>query len=321
MADRLRKRSTRSKAGPATPGGGRAPDAPAVHSDGSSGPFGVAASAPAERSSARRTSDVDDALQSTLRRWARATPVEELSRRGVKTVRSVSMSKMAALLEKAVNRALIARTLGDDADDAGEVSAAARAEFVRLTRAELGAGGDGGSGGEFADEGLRRSARHSTLDRLKRDLAERERLEAGELVPKPPPTSAEREKREEIALESRLRDLAARVATGDAERELVESAIAISLEAVRDARRSAEDAADAEHARERSRLERRIAKLNHLLDDAEAKVRRARRGAPIDEGVASIYDEVQGLDGEDGDFEKKSSLMKSIFEANLALRP
>lgn len=313
MSDRLRKRSTSSKAGPATSGGGRAPAAPPDARDSSA----------EETADARPPSDVDDALQRTIRRWARATPVEELSRRGVKTVRSVSMSKMAALLEKAVNRALIARTLGegDDADDAGEVSAAARAEFVRLTRAELGAGGDGGPGGDFADEGLRRSARHSTLDRLKRDLAERERLEAGELVPKPPPTRAERERREEIALETRLRDLAAGVASDEAQRGLFDSAVEVALEAVRGARLSVQDAADAEHARERSRLERRIAKLNQLLDDAEAKVRRARRGVPIDDGVASIYDAVQGLDGEDGDFEKKSSLMKSIFEANLALRP
>lgn len=281
------------------------------------------ASAGRDLDEGRHVSDVDEALQRTIRRWARSTPVEELSRRGVKTVRSVSMSKMAALLEKAVNRALIARTLGDgdEADDVDEVSAAARAEFVRLTRAELGAGGDGGSGGEFADDGLRRSARHSTLDRLKRDLAERERLASGELIPKPPPTRAERERREEIALESRLRGLTDGVATGAAERSLLDSALTIALEAVRDARHSAQDALDAEHTRERSNLERRIAKLNQLLDDAELELRRARRGEAIDDGIASIYDGVQGLADDEDDFEKKASLMKCIFEANLALRP
>lgn len=36
--------------------------------------------------------------------------------------------------------------------------------------------------------------------------------------------------------------------------------------------------------------------------------------------MASMFDEVQGLDGGDERFEQKLGLMKSIFEANLELQ-
>lgn len=72
--------------------------------------------------------------------------------------------------------------------------------------------------------------------------------------------------------------------------------------------------------REMDVLQRRLAKVNALLDDAESELAARRRGKPGDDGIESIYRNVQGLDEEDEQREKKGSLMRSIFDANLDLK-
>lgn len=67
-------------------------------------------------------------------------------------------------------------------------------------------------------------------------------------------------------------------------------------------------------------LERRVAKLMAMLDVSEEELRRVRSARQVDVGVPSIYREVQGLSTEAADQEKKRDMMRSIFEANLALR-
>jgi len=86
------------------------------------------------------------------------------------------------------------------------------------------------------------------------------------------------------------------------------------------ARRRARAAQRQQHAKELSLLERRISKLSIILGDTEEDLRRVRAGRLVDEGLGSIYDEVQGIDDGDVQFRQKADLMKSIFEANLALR-
>ena len=75
-----------------------------------------------------------------------------------------------------------------------------------------------------------------------------------------------------------------------------------------------------EQAKSIDLLERRIAKLNQLLGETEAQLRRARSRSSEDPGLASVYEGVQGLDEDDSQFDKKAELMASIFEANLAMR-
>lgn len=258
-----------------------------------------------------------DALTRTIRRWAKPTSVEELQRRGVKNVRSVSMSKVAALIEKAVNRALIERTLvsGTDTNEALALSSSARDEFLRLTKGELGAGGDGGPG-PFADERLRDRAT-STLDRLKRELVQRRQaLDAHEQKV----TDGELDAREDTKLEGRLRELFALRAGLGEDRELESEVLELVMGELRVSRRRVRRARLEEHQREVAQLERRIAKLSMLLGESEEALRRVKAAKAIDPGVSSIYDSVQGLDEGDDSFEQKSTLMKSIFEANMALR-
>ena len=67
-------------------------------------------------------------------------------------------------------------------------------------------------------------------------------------------------------------------------------------------------------------LERRVAKLTHLLGITEDELRRVARMKNIDLGIASIYRTVQGLSEDAAHKEKKRLMMREIFEANLELK-
>ncbi|MEM6569366.1 MAG: hypothetical protein AAF957_13200 [Planctomycetota bacterium] len=250
----------------------------------------------------------DDALTATIRRWTRSTTPEELAKRGVKKVRSVSMNRMASLIEKAVNRALIERTLEGGEDEALSLSTTARDEFMKLARNELGTGA--------ADASSVREQATTTLDRLRKELSERRAALSDR---ERQLAEAGGEGVEDAAFEERLHTLFAMYGESS-DRSLERRTMKLVLDEVRTAKQTAREAQIDEHTREIKQLERRIAKLSTLLGETEDELRRARRGPIVDTGVGSIYDSVQGIDGEDTLFEQKTTLMKSIFEANLALR-
>ena len=83
-----------------------------------------------------------------------------------------------------------------------------------------------------------------------------------------------------------------------------------------------EELADKELAyqREIELLRRRVDKLSKSLGLTEQEIGRLRQAGVAEEGVASIYREVQGLSLDDARAELKHQLMSSIFEANLDLR-
>ena len=73
------------------------------------------------------------------------------------------------------------------------------------------------------------------------------------------------------------------------------------------------------YQREIELLRRRVNKLTESLGLTEQELLRLRSAGTVDDGVASIYREVQGLSMEDTRDELKQQLMSSIFEANLDL--
>jgi Mrp family chromosome partitioning ATPase len=77
---------------------------------------------------------------------------------------------------------------------------------------------------------------------------------------------------------------------------------------------------EATHASEIDILERRIAKLTHLLEQTEADLRRMAAMKNIDLGIASTSRDVRGLRAEDDAHAFKRSLMQKIFQANLELQ-
>ncbi len=74
------------------------------------------------------------------------------------------------------------------------------------------------------------------------------------------------------------------------------------------------------YRREIDNLHRRIAKLTQSLGLTEQEIARLRNLKSVDEGVASLYREVQGLNPADARAELKKDLMSAIFEANLDLK-
>ena len=73
-------------------------------------------------------------------------------------------------------------------------------------------------------------------------------------------------------------------------------------------------------ASEVENLQRRIEKLTSSLDQTEHRLRQVAAMKDIDDGISSIYREVQGLKTEDNAFGKKKELMSAIFEANMRLQ-
>ncbi|MEO1698434.1 MAG: diguanylate cyclase [Planctomycetota bacterium] len=67
-------------------------------------------------------------------------------------------------------------------------------------------------------------------------------------------------------------------------------------------------------------LHRRIAKLTSSLEATEQEMARLRTLKSVDDGVESIYREVQGLDNGDSRAEIKKELMGAIFQANMDLQ-
>jgi diguanylate cyclase (GGDEF)-like protein len=67
-------------------------------------------------------------------------------------------------------------------------------------------------------------------------------------------------------------------------------------------------------------LERRIAKLTHILGLTEEELQRVAAMKGLDLGIASIYRSVQGLAADASQRERKLEMMRVIFEANMDLR-
>lgn len=251
---------------------------------------------------------INEALTDAVRRWARPTTPEDLRRRGVTRIRSVSMTRVAALIEKAVNRTMLARTLGDFPEDAEAFSVAARSEFMRLVTDHS---------PEEQDPSQHEAA--SALARLKEQVAER---------------------RQEVEEQRRtLETVGGRVGAGDDELEgklrelfvnwggsatnpspLEQEVLRVAVGELRRERARGEREKLEESTRQVEVLERRITKMNRLLEEAQAELERAVQATPDVEGVPSMFTDVQGLDGGDTQFEQKSQLMTEIFEANLQLR-
>jgi len=67
-------------------------------------------------------------------------------------------------------------------------------------------------------------------------------------------------------------------------------------------------------------LERRLAKLAKLLEERTEQMQVRLGRAQGEPGVASIYSEVQGLQGHSEEVQRKRAMMSAIYEANRKLR-
>lgn len=246
---------------------------------------------------------INPALDEALRELGRPTTPEDLRRRGVKRVRAVGMREVSLLIERAVNRTLVERTLAVPHAVVEELVQSAQDEFLKQLQGLT----------DLADsrelvERHKREWRQS-LAELRRRVAERRGF-IEQRPPLPPDSSAERE----------FAALAAAALADESDparrTRWVQALTALHLrglsQAVDDVRR--------EHDAEFALLERRLEKLVASLEGAELALERAANTRAADLGIESIYKSVQGLPSGERARELKSALMASIFEANLELR-
>jgi hypothetical protein len=85
-------------------------------------------------------------------------------------------------------------------------------------------------------------------------------------------------------------------------------------------RRSSELARQSLHDREVDTLRRRVEKLSGTLELTERRLKEVAAMRSIDDGISSMYREVQGLRHGDLQVTRKRELMAEIFQANLRLQ-
>lgn len=232
------------------------------------------------------------ALTETVREIGRETTPDELQRRGVRTLRSVGMSEVSRLIEIAVNRTLMERTIGVSSDEMRQLVADATDTMSHLLRSRE----------ELA------ASRDELLERrreLQKDLAE---IKAGRLGGPAPGRYTHDEQVFQSRLRSELIDMLGERAG--------RAVLMRTAHVLRQTRHEGRDERD----RRIEQLERRITKLVQSLENAEDALSRISKMKNVDVGVASIYRMVQGLKGEDTGFEAKAKMMESIFQANAKLQ-
>ncbi|MCA8974357.1 MAG: hypothetical protein KDC98_06525 [Planctomycetes bacterium] len=253
-----------------------------------------------------------DSLKDAVRQMAFRTSIDNLKKRGVQNVNVLGMDRIIALIEAAVHKSLRTRLATMERD---AVADATKAEFLRLLR---------------SNEDLQRQKSEieqqkeraeEEIDQLRRDLATQQqeltlRLEqsAVEIANRYDGENARIAK----MVSEVMRTLAAsgELAVEDAEARVVE----LVMNIVSGEREEAEKARAALRDREVDLLQRRISKLNESLSQTEQKLQTVAAMKNVEGGISSVYREVQGVDGQDGQAGKKKELMAEIFQANLKLQ-
>jgi hypothetical protein len=250
-------------------------------------------------------------LRDAVRKLAYGASIEQLKKRGIKQVNVVGIDRIVALVEEAVNRSLRNKLRGLDRSF---VADAAKSEFMRMLR-------DDGRTDPDAELHRMYERAEEEVDDL-RDQLGRARKLLDERLGLAAELEAGRYAGENEALAKQIHELFGEfVREGRNDLGRLRDAVLEKFAAVLDQERQAAVAArEAARDREIDVLERRIAKMTQALEENEARLAEVAMMRPGDEGLASIYREVQGLRATARDYERKRALMTEIFRANLALQ-
>ena len=250
--------------------------------------------------------NLNEALVDALREIGESATPAELSAQGVRRVRRVSREMVSRLIEKAVNRTLMERTLGVDERELAQLVRRAHDEFNRIV-------GEQDEIDRTREQvGERRIALREELARIRAEIASRSEHRAR--------LRAEVEREENELVAAALRAAFAELERRPPEvRRLEREVIDRAQEALDAARASALIAGRAEADERVQELERRVAKLVAALEASERALARASVLQQLETGLESIYRTVQGLPDDDPEAEAKRDLMRAIFERNLEL--
>lgn len=255
--------------------------------------------------------DFNTALGEALEEIGRHTTPEQLQRRGVRRVLSVTRADVSRLIEVAVNRTLMERTIGGLSetqkrlviDEAQERFNEGLKNMHELRESQ-------------ADVQDLRSEMEQGIAELRRDLEPRRGfVEQFEQEDGAPPV--ERFKALRLRLQARLLPIFDRLPPGGPTLRPTVMELMELFQAELDGALESDRAGLASHV---DQLERRVAKLLKSLEDTEQVLERISASKDLEYGIESIYRTVQGLGQNDHQHEKKKEMMAVIFEANLKLQ-
>ncbi len=256
-----------------------------------------------------------------VRRWSRNTTLEELRERGVENLRTVSMSRVASLIEKAVNRALLERTLGDPSDLGDAFSRSARDAFVELVQ-EQGVG----SCVEQAEDDISKltsgsmdDAAGPALARLKQDLRERRRVLVEEQERLTNEVGQEGPGDRELQV-SLTRLFKAWGGNPDRLSPLEAEVVRVGVAALQRERQRGQQALLDENHRVVDRLEQRVRKLSRTLEVTREELELALERPSAELEPSFLPRGMQVLPTTEPPDENKRALLSAIFEANVELR-
>jgi hypothetical protein len=252
-------------------------------------------------------------------------PISRLRKQGVRSVTVLDWQRIEQLIDRAVKEALSRRGVELSPAVLASVNAEAREAFARLVEQR-------DTIREERDQ-LQHTARTleierqelaANLDALHRELYESTGALAQERRHTISADNVGMDRRGLDQYTARLEQELKRLLRGDGAGEegddLAGSVSALARRLLDEERRAMLSTAREEQLHRIDLLERRIGKLKGMLSESERLVERLQSAEEEEDGVESIYREVQGLDGSQVNAVEKRGLLDEIFRLNLELR-
>ncbi len=259
---------------------------------------------------------LSDSLRDAVKTLAYKTSVDQLKKRGYDKVNVLGMDRITNLIQEAVQRTLRTRLLGQlgkTAVERAEVATATKREFMRLLKSNEDLS-------RQHDELMRlKEAAEEQVDELRRDLAEQEKLLESR-IQLAESDAAARYSGEDQDIAERLGVLMEGLALAGDSSATRERILDLVMGIVREQRREAIEAREELQDREVNTLQRRITKLHSALEETEGRLVTMTAIKNLDQGISSVFKEVQGLNSEEERFGQKRLLMTNIFQANVRLQ-
>tara|TARA_R110002072_G_scaffold27804_3_gene90206 strand:- start:2721 stop:3464 length:744 start_codon:yes stop_codon:yes gene_type:complete len=240
------------------------------------------------------------------------TSIDKLKKKGVQNVNVLGIDRIISLIEAAVHRSLKSRLVGVDREAVAEST---KAEFLRLLRSNE------DLQREKSQVEQARERAEEEIDLMRRELGEKRtalkvklQQDSVELATRYDGENAEIAKKV-AAVVSSLAD-----SDDDSIESVKDRLMELVMDVVSGEREEAETARKALQDREVGNLQRRIKKLNETLVSTEQRLTKVSAMKTVDDGISSIYRDVQGLDESDSHAGKKKELMADLFKANLKLQ-
>lgn len=257
-----------------------------------------------------------ETLKDAVRQMSFRTSLDKLKKKGVQNVNVLGIDRIIALIEAAVHRSLKSHLAGIERDAVAEST---KAEFLRLLRSNE------DLQRQKSEVEKARERAEEEIDLMRRELSEKRQALKLRLA-EDAVDLATRYDGENAVIAAKISDVVRSLASdslanGDARSDSVEERLMeLVMDVVSSERERAEQAQKALQDREVSNLQRRIKKLSDTLETTERRLQHVSALKDVDDGISSIYREVQGIDDSDSNATKKKELMADIFKANLKLQ-